>query len=131
MAAIDLTARARKYSLYIPSVQIGSAEKVCMTADKWQDTLLPCGLVPADFNFLDPANKYWRYLYALASAENFKDGTNNAITSCDPAAFILGDSGGFQLGKGTFGEARKWKGFSERKVSAAWRQSAILGDNTE
>ena len=131
MAAIDLTARARKYSLYIPSVQIGSAEKVCMTADEWQDTLLPCGLVPADFNFLDPANKYFSYLYALASAENFKDGTNNAITSCDPAAFILGDSGGFQIGKGTFGEARKWKGFSERKVSAAWRQSTILGDNTE
>jgi hypothetical protein len=50
-------------------MQINSAEKVCMTADKWQDSPLPCGLEPKDFDYLDPNNKFWRYLYALASAE--------------------------------------------------------------
>ncbi len=130
MAGIDLTARAKKYSLYIPSMQINSAEKVCMTADKWQDSPLPCGLEPKDFNFLDPNNKFWTYLYALASAEKFKDSENNAITRRDPSCFITGDSGGFQLGRGTFGEAQKWKGFNEPAVTAAWRASPMRDDIT-
>jgi hypothetical protein len=111
-------------------MQINSAEKVCMTADKWQDLPLPCGLEPKDFNFLDPNNKFWRYLYALASAENFKDSENNAITGRDPSCFILGGSGGFQVGRGTFGEAQKWKGFNEPAVTAAWRTNPMRDDIT-
>ena len=130
MAGVDLTVRAKKYSLYMPSMQISSAKSICMDADQWQAPRLPHNLEPSDFNYLDPSNRYWSYLYALASAENFKGTENNAITGRHAASFILGDSGGFQIGKGT-GDAGRWKGYGEQKVSTAFRQTTILRDVTD
>ena len=120
---IDLTARNGDYSVYIPSMQLGSASNVRMEASEWKDDILPPHLEPKDFDYLRHDNKYWTYKYALASAETFKGRSKNAVSSRDPKAFILGDSGGFQIGKGTFGEAKKWRRLSGKNVCKAWRSS--------
>lgn len=125
----NLTARARPYALYFPSLQIGSAESLVMTAAQWQSSPLPAGLQPADFNYLEPQNRFWTYGYALASAEVFRTSNRNAVTNRDPCSFILGDSGGFQFGKGT-GTTKNFTGLPEPDVCAAWRNSGILQDVT-
>jgi hypothetical protein len=130
MAGIDLTARARKYALYLPAMQLGSATRICMEPGQWRDLPPSVGLDPCDFNYLSPRNRFWSYTCALASAETFRNHTNNAITSRDPSSFILADSGGYQIGKGS-GETRKWRGYSEREVSEAWRRSSILKDEID
>lgn len=127
MSPVDLGARAGKYSLFLPSIQVASARSICMA--EWTSPL-PRGLRPADFNYLDPGNRFWTYPYALASAETFQGQTGNAVTGADPSCFILGDSGGFQIGSGT-GRTKKWKGYDECEVSAAFRESDIVRDNTE
>ena len=99
MATDDLTARNTYYSVYIPSMQINSSENVCSDALRWQTEQLPNALTPSDFNYLRSDNEYWTYKYALASAEKFKGKQRNSVTSRDSGAFILGDSGGFQIGR--------------------------------
>ena len=130
MARIDLTARARNYSVYLPSMQVASAKRVCMESAQWSDLTASLGLEPADFNYLDPSNRFWSYTCALASAETFRKSKNNAITSRHPSSFILGDSGGFQFGKGS-GATSKWRGYTERQVTDAWRASALVSDITD
>ena len=123
MPSIDLTALNKDYSVYIPSMQIGSARNLMMPASKWQAIDLPNGLEPSDFNFLHSTNKHWHYKYALASAETFRGVNNNAVSARKGGEFILGDSGGFQIGKGSFKGAVKWRGKNEEEVSALWRGS--------
>jgi len=132
MASEDLTARNGDYSVYIPSLQINSAENVRKPASAWIPQPLPLSLEPRDFNYLRGGNRYWAYKYALASAETFRGKKNNAVTAMDAdeetEPFILGDSGGFQIGKGTFGEAKNWQGMNRAEVMQAWQQSDLRED---
>ena len=88
---------------------------------------LPAGLAPEDFNYLDPSNRYWSYLKGLASAEAFRGSLDNIVAYRDPTKTdLLGDSGGFQYGKGS-GEVSKWTGLTtEAAVLAAWRDSNLV-----
>ena len=122
---INLTELNADYSIYIPSMQPMSARSVRLKSTDWQKDSLPYNLEPKDFDYLRNDNRFWTYKYALASAENFKDKRNNAVSTKDTHAFILGDSGGFQIGKGTFGEAANWRGMDEKSVSEAWRRSRM------
>ncbi len=90
----NLTARARPYALYFPSLQIGSAESLVMTAAQWQSSPLPAGLQPADFNYLEPQNRFWTYGYALASAEVFRTSNRNAVTNRNRAASFWATAAG-------------------------------------
>jgi hypothetical protein len=130
MPPIDLTARARDYSLYLPSIQDSSASRICMEPGQWADLPASLGIAPCEFNYLDPNNKYWSYTCALASAETFRGGSNNAITRRDPGTLVLGDSGGFQIGNGK-GATKKWNNYSEADVTSAWRRSRMLPDITD
>ena len=123
MPSIDLTALNKDYSVYIPSMQIMSAKNQMLPASNWQKASLPAGLSPSDFNYLQPTNKFWHYRYALASAENFRGEVNNIVSARNGKEFILGDSGGYQIGTGAFKGAEKWRGKSEDEVSALWRSS--------
>ena len=104
-------------------MQLHSAEAVCKESDEWQNVPLPKGLKPEDFDYLKSNNRYWTYRYALASAMNFKGKSGNAVTTNDGSAFILGDSGGYQIGKGSFSEAKAWKKLSASEIMAAWYSS--------
>ena len=108
MKSDNLTKRNKDYSVYVPSMQIGSATNVRMAAQEWQDKPLPANLEPKDFDYLRSDNRFWSYKYALASAENFNGAArSNAVTARDSTAVLIGDSGGYQNGKVTFGETNK------------------------
>jgi hypothetical protein len=122
MAAENLTELNKDYSVYIPSMQLASAANICAQPEKWQHAPLPKRLKPKDFNFLRADNKYWTYKYALASAEMFRGESNNAVTNKGSEAFILGDSGGYQIGKGTFKEARAWRNLPRNELMRKWEE---------
>lgn len=131
MTSIDLTARALPYSLYLPSVQPHSACRIVGEDDAMRDGKTPKGLKPSDFNFLNPNNPYWHYRWCLATAGHFKDERKpNAITHRNTGAFILGDSGGFQIGKGTLPEVKGWKKHrnSPKKIMKLWRECDVKRD---
>ena len=109
-------------------MQINSSENVCKQPSQWQAATLPNKLTPRDFNYLDSGNRYWTYRYALASAEKFKGKKRNSVTGKDEKAFILGDSGGFQIGRGTFGEATRWRGLDRQTVKARWLESSLRAE---
>ena len=131
MDKIDLTARNKDYSIYIPSVQIGSAANLAMKAEDWQAAPLPKGLEPRDFNFLRSDNRYWTYKYGLASAENFRGKKRNTVAHRNGSEFILGDSGGFQIGTGASPTVKKWIGLSEAAVAEKWRTSGMPSEITQ
>ena len=128
---IDLTARNKDYSIYIPSMQDGAAASVVMPADRWQKTALPAGLEPRDFNFLRDDNRFWSYKYALASAEKFRGNDKNAIGHRNGAEHVLGDSGGYQIGTGAFTGADRWQGLRQDEVIEHWRNSNMLEEITK
>ena len=86
----------------------------------------PNGLKPSDFNFLDPNNPHWHYKWCLATAGHFKDEKNpNAVTHRAAGSFIVGDSGGFQIGMGTLNEVKGWSRFARKPktIKKLWRES--------
>jgi hypothetical protein len=118
----DISPRWDNFALYLPSIQKQYA-KAAYSTSKLQRPM-PDGLTMKDLNFLNPKSKLWHYKYALYSAGQFKIGENNAdiVTNRDKASTtILGDSGGYQIGKGTlpgFDALKKLKSADE--VCEAW-----------
>lgn len=92
----------------------------------WRSTPLPAGLQPGDFDYLDPGNRFWSYAYGLASAEAFRGSRDNTIAYKSGGTVIVGDSGGFQFGKGT-GEIKAWSSLgSGGLVAKKWRERGIV-----
>lgn len=129
--SINLTAMAEPYSIYLPSVQPYSATRIVGEDHKLREGKLPCGLHAADLNFLDPDNRYWHYKWCLATAGHFKDERKeNAITNKHQKTCIVGDSGGFQIGKGTLDDIKTWKRHSNdpQRIMSLWRSSDVKND---
>ena len=105
----NLTARAEKFAIYTPSVQPQSAARA--TKSKiMRGGVLPKNIQPVDFDFLNPTNNFWHYKWILATAGSFRNERKpNMITNRHPKSFVLGDSGGFQVGEGTLPEIKGWK----------------------
>jgi len=127
--AINLTTEAEKYALYLPSIQMNSAINIVSDDDRTlRDAALPHNLHATDLNFLDKDNKYWHYKYCLATAATFKnEKRGNAVAYKDASTFVLGDSGGFQIGSGTLDDTRKWKRHQTDtdRITSLWRSSEI------
>lgn len=124
----DLSARVKDYAIYTPSMQIHSARRI-EGSRVLRDGKLPKRLRAEDLNFLDPNNKYWHYKWVLASAGIFKnEKSHNAITCKSPKAFVLGDSGGFQIGTGALDEIKAWNRYAKdpQKVMGLWRSENEL-----
>jgi hypothetical protein len=101
-ASTDISPRWDNFALYLPSIQKQYA-KAAYSTSKLQRPM-PDSLTMKDLNFLNPKSKLWHYKYALYSAGQFKIGENKAdiVTNRDKAStIILGDSGGYQIVKGT------------------------------
>ena len=127
--AINLTTEAEKYALYLPSIQMNSAINIVSDDDRTlRHAALPHNLHATDLNFLDKDNKYWHYKYCLATAATFKNEKHgNAVAYKDAGTFVLGDSGGFQIGSGTLDDTRKWKRHQTDtdRITSLWRSSEI------
>lgn len=127
--AVNLTTEAEKYALYLPSIQMNSAINIVSDDDRTlRSAPLPHQLHATDLNFLDKDNKYWHYKYCLATAATFKnEKRGNAVAYKGADTFVLGDSGGFQIGSGTLDDTRAWKKYKSDtdKISSLWRSSEI------
>jgi hypothetical protein len=90
----------------------------------------PKDLKLTDLDFLNPKSKLWHYGYALYSAGQFTDARPKAcaISNRDRKhTTVLGDSGGFQIGKGTLrGTEHLKRAKSSAEVCELWRQSGDI-----
>jgi hypothetical protein len=128
----DFNKRWDNFAVYLPSIQKGYAKAVSVEGEKARDKKrpMPKDITMRSLDFLNPKNKLWHYKYALYSAGQFKIGEaqSDIVTTRDEKqTVILGDSGGFQIGKGTlagFTALNKLKTADE--VCNAWRNASDL-----
>lgn len=124
--AIDLTPRWANFAVYLPAMQFPYASAVASNKMLGKREL-PDGIKLTDLNFLKPDSKLWHYGYALYSAGQFTDARPRAcsVTNRDRAnTTVLGDSGGFQIGKGTLkGTEHFKKAKTADEVCDMWRDS--------
>ena len=118
----DFNKRWDNFAVYLPSIQKSYA-KVAIKADDKTRTM-PKDVTMRSLNFINPKNKLWHYKYALYSAGQFKIGETQSdmvTTRDEKQTVILGDSGGFQIGKGTLKGLRDLKkGISGQAAVEAW-----------
>ncbi|EQB11937.1 MULTISPECIES: hypothetical protein [Sphingobium] len=97
----DLLAQNR--AIYLPAISANYANFARNGAFKRKVG----GLIPADLDFLDPSNRYFAYPFALYSAGQVIRTPNKLPKACMVAqrdrneTIVLGDSGGFQVSRGT------------------------------
>ena len=86
-------------AIYIPSVTPNYAADAFAKA--WSRPL-PAGMVPADLNFLDPANTLFRIAYVMTSAGQALTQTKPCIIKQRDRSKVLAisDSGGYQIASG-------------------------------
>jgi len=130
---IKLTPRWDNFAVYLPAMQYGYSSSVDDTVKNKKiskNREFPNGITMVDLDFLNPKSKLWHYGYALYSAGQFTDALPKAcaITQRDKAATtILGDSGGFQIGKGTLrGTEHLKRAKTSAEVCELWRQSGDI-----
>jgi len=126
---IDLTPRWDKFAVYLPAMQHGYASAVDNNKLlKGRD--FPKGLKLTDLDFLNPKSKLWHYGYALYSAGQFTDARPKACAVANrdrEHTTILGDSGGYQIGKGTLrGTEHLKRAKTSSEVCELWRQSGDI-----
>ena len=124
--AIDLTPRWENFAVYLPAMQYPYASAV--DSNKMLgDREFPASIKLTDLDFLNPKSKLWHYGYALYSAGQFTDARPRAccVTNRDRTkTTVLGDSGGYQIGKGTLkGTEHFKKAKSADQVCDMWRDS--------
>ena len=108
---VDLTPLQKDYAVYLPAI---SSLYSTYVAKQRLEKFIPDDRVPQGFdrgiegmNFLNPEQGYFYYKYALYSAGHAQLDINKSITQESMiqqrdrnATMILGDSGGYQIGKG-------------------------------
>lgn len=103
--AIDLTPRWENFAVYLPALQFGYASAVESNKLLARERAFPKGIKLTDLDFLNPKSKLWHYGYGLYSAGQFTSAQPKAcaVTNRDrKRTTILGDSGGYQIGIGSF-----------------------------
>ena len=127
----DLYKTAKEYATYTPSMQLNSAQRIITTEVAGREGAMPAGLCMSDFNFMDPANRFWSYGCCLATAGQFKNSSMDAVSNRKlDSTWVLGDSAGYQIGTGALAEIKPWKKYMDDpdKVVQLWRDSNIKMD---
>jgi hypothetical protein len=110
-SSVNLTPLQKDYAVYLPAI---SSFYSTYVAKQRLEEFVPADRIPKGFdrgiegmNFLDPEQGYFSYKYALYSAGHAQLDLNKSlvqesmIQQRDRAnTMILGDSGGYQIGKG-------------------------------
>ena len=130
---VNLTPYQKDYAVYLPAI---SSFYSTYVAKQRLEKFIPDDRVPAGFdrgiegmNFLNPEQGYFTYKYGLYSAGHAQLDLNKSLTQesmiqqRDRAnTMILGDSGGYQIGKGVL--KFDWLDF-EGKAANKTRQSIL------
>jgi hypothetical protein len=127
---IDMQAKNMDYAIFLPSISGFYQEQV---SNQQQDpNWIPQNRIPAEFelgveglNFLNKEQSYFYYPDALYSAGHAQLNTQKSLTEESMIqqrdrknTFILGDSGGFQIGKGVINF--DWQHFWEKQGDAGY-----------
>lgn len=127
---VDLQAKNKDYSIFLPSISGFYQEQI---SNHQQDpTWIPADRLPKEFelgveglNFLNKEQAYFYYPDALYSAGHAQLNTQKSWTEESMIqqrdrqnTFILGDSGGFQIGKGVINF--DWQHFWEKQGDAGY-----------
>jgi len=116
---------ADDYAVYLPAVNTLYADTLARPLP--EDRPFPAGLTLDDLIFWKKGNKLWHHPHFLHSVGGYKVGAvpNNAVTRRGRTDGILvGDSGGFQIGKGTLnGLNTLHAGMTGDDACAAWREA--------
>lgn len=91
----------KNYAIYLPAVNTSYATTVANPLP--QGRRFPSGLTPKDLMFWEPNNN-WHYPYLLHSIGQYSVGTKpHSIfdKTSRSSSTLIGDSGGFQIGRGT------------------------------
>ena len=108
---IDLTPLQKDYAVYLPAI---SSFYSTYVAIQRLEEFVPTARIPKGFdrgiegmNFLNPEQGYFYYKYALYSAGHAQLDLNKSVIQESMiqqrdrnSTMILGDSGGYQIGKG-------------------------------
>lgn len=125
--AIDLTPRWKDFAVYLPAQQYHYASLTDSNRKMPNGRPFPEGYKLTDLDFLNPKSKLWHYGYALYSAGQFDTVANKAcaVTNRDKSkTLILGDSGGYQIGKGTLKGTEHFKKIrTADQLCNVWRGS--------
>jgi hypothetical protein len=113
-----------KHAVYLPAVQSNYAEVLSKPLP--DNRPFPGSMTLTDLAFWQP-NGLWHYPFLLHSLGLYKVGAlpDNAVTQRTPGKSILvGDSGGYQLGKGSLSglSAVKDKPMKADEAESAWTQ---------
>jgi hypothetical protein len=116
MSQDDLTAKQKDYAIFLPAISgfyatyIGK-QRNTSKAPYVDPSRFPAGITDMEqFNWLNAQKGIFPYKWSLYSGGhanlnlNKQDWTEEMVRTRDPNTVILGDSGGFQIGKG------KWEG---------------------
>lgn len=110
-------------AIYLPAVNVIFANYVAKTLSP-SSRQLPHGLDVNDLAFWERGNKLFHYPYVLHSIGQFGVGStiNNALTQAGRTdRFLVGDSGGYQIGSGTLtGFKALHEGMSAQDAQDAW-----------
>jgi hypothetical protein len=112
MIGESFNAAYEDYAIYLPSLQQQYARLPLADPATIRNAQLPGALELGDLNYLNPDSKLWHCKYALYSAGQFSSSRimqPDIISTRDRnATVVLGDSGGFQIGKGTLNATADW-----------------------
>ena len=114
-----------EYSVYLPAVNTQYADALATPVPEHRP--FPATLSLEDLMFWDSDNKYWHQPYYLHSVGQYKIGStpDNAVTRRSKSDGVLfGDSGGFQIGKGSLtGFNALYAGMTAEQACFEWRNA--------
>lgn len=114
MESVDLTASQKDYAIFLPAISnafVMPLKQVSQQPDYYAQSRIPADFEHgvAGLNWLQPKDTYFNYKWSLYSAGHAKldldrdDDAHDPLRSRDRAStWLLGDSGGFQIGKGVW-----------------------------
>jgi hypothetical protein len=123
---VDLTPLQKDYAIYLPAISCFYSTYI---AKQRQEKFVPDDRIPQGFdqgvegmNFLNPDQGYFHYKYGLYSAGHAQLDLNKTMIQDSmiqdrdrSKTMILGDSGGYQIGKGVL--QFDWKDFEGTKAN--------------
>jgi hypothetical protein len=127
----DLTVKQNDYAIFLPA--LSSFYATYIGKQRHDPNFVQANRIPSNFengieglNWLNDQKGYFHYKWALYSAGHANldhtkvDAKEDMVRNRDPNTFVLGDSGGFQIGKGVW--EGDWKDPNCPKASKKRRQ---------
>ena len=132
----NLTSKQKDYAVFLPA--LSSFYGTYVGKQRHDPNYVDAQRMPAKFekgmeglNWLNPEDSYFPYKWALYSAGHANldvtklDPKEDMVRNRDPNSFVLGDSGGFQIGKGVW--AGEWRDPTGPEVTAKMAEMVAKG----